>query len=194
MLLRLVLLVSIFFATSIAQACYWPDGSKDDKLPQPDYVPCNGASSDGFSSCCNVNDTCTTNGFCKYNGLANTNFLWRNTCTDKSGKSPNCAQHCTVDSKSMIQLPPRNLDCLLVLQLTTTSQSQLASHTTIVDSYKLVLRPPIAVSQTSTSVVGTSTTTTSLVSPAAMTQARYSMLGRPISFRESATSRRHCSQ
>jgi hypothetical protein len=111
-LVRLVLLASLFFTTLNAQACYFPDGSKDNKLPQPDYVPCNGASSDGFSSCCNVNDTCTTNGFCKYNGLADTNFLWRNTCSDPSWKSPNCAQHCTIDPKSMDQ-PPSSKSRLL---------------------------------------------------------------------------------
>ena len=71
--------------------CYYPDGS----TIAPLHIPCNTSAlgtPQSASACCRnySNAYCVSNGLCYEDGV-----LSRGSCTDKSWKSPSCAQDCT---------------------------------------------------------------------------------------------------
>jgi hypothetical protein len=84
----------------VVDRCYSPNGTPLSKV-FPDtyeqYVPC---SSSGYSMCCATNrtsgaDSCLPNGLCVTFGSGN---FWRESCTDKTWKSPACVRLCTDDN------------------------------------------------------------------------------------------------
>ena len=74
--------------------CYFPNGTDANKsLPSPVFQPCD--SGGGDSMCCALNrsppDKCRSDGLCESQLDLN---IWRESCTDRSWKSPKCIQLC----------------------------------------------------------------------------------------------------
>lgn len=88
-------LISWLFTQTIAvrKTCYAPDGGAPEHAE--DYMPC--IPVEGVDSmCCALNrtiniDRCLPNGLCSMDGDGGTGGYFRNFCTDKNWKSPNCA-------------------------------------------------------------------------------------------------------
>ncbi|KAK0647844.1 hypothetical protein DIS24_g7372 [Lasiodiplodia hormozganensis] len=78
-----------------ASKCYYPDGSVANGLK-----PCINATntdSDSHAACCDLSTSvCTTTGYC----FADTGYLYRGGCTDKSWDDPSCAAKCQNDNPS----------------------------------------------------------------------------------------------
>lgn len=76
--------------------CYYPDGF----TIAPLHIPCNSSAlgtPQSATACCRnyTNNYCLSNGLCYYDGV-----LSRGSCTDKTWKSPSCAQDCTTERKN----------------------------------------------------------------------------------------------
>ena len=88
-----LLLLSALFTRSLVEAtCYRPNGQP---VNDPRVQPCNQAGGDTVSMCCGLNrirypDQCLSNGLCSGGGN-----VFRNSCTDKTWKSPLCLNLCT---------------------------------------------------------------------------------------------------
>lgn len=91
-LLTLGLTTSLLLRPLIAVQCYHPDGAP---ITDPDYIPCKPENAAIGSSCCALKrisypDRCLPTGLC-----GNGDDVFRDSCTDKTWKSPLCPQLCT---------------------------------------------------------------------------------------------------
>lgn len=81
---RIPLLLFTQLSVTLAQQCYYPDGSVS-----PNYTACNTTAS--ATNCCAQGEACLSSGLCymTYDMSINTG-----TCTDKKWQSPECFQQC----------------------------------------------------------------------------------------------------
>ncbi|KAF9634859.1 hypothetical protein BFW01_g5754 [Lasiodiplodia theobromae] len=78
-----------------ASKCYYPDGSVANGL-QP-CINATNTDSNSHAACCDLSTSvCTTTGYC----FADTGYLYRGGCTDKSWDDPSCAAKCKNDNPS----------------------------------------------------------------------------------------------
>lgn len=91
----LLFFASTFTKVGASDQCYFPNGSVQNNT----YV-CNPSAK--FSPCCTTGDVCTNLGLC-VNDLIKTNdsLYWRNSCTDPTWKSSECAQVCQTTATGM---------------------------------------------------------------------------------------------
>lgn len=82
-----LVLSALALSFTVAQECYWPDGSIATQA-----TPCNVEATN--SHCCGVGDTCLSNGYCLQNTGIYANRLSRAGCTDYSWASQQCPQFC----------------------------------------------------------------------------------------------------
>lgn len=90
-------LAFILWGFTVAQVCYYPDGTVADDF---NYQPCSGASGGTYTSCCvpEEGDICLSNGLCYFPSRPpRGNYIYRGACTDQSWSNPACAQSCIQD-------------------------------------------------------------------------------------------------
>ncbi|KAF2716026.1 hypothetical protein K431DRAFT_350639 [Polychaeton citri CBS 116435] len=85
----------LFSAATVAQTCFFPDGSE-----AAGHVPC--SSDSGVSSCCSSSAFCMDNGLCYGSGL-----LSRGSCTDSTWNNDQCGLYCTdVETSTSVSIMP----------------------------------------------------------------------------------------
>ncbi|KAL8784137.1 MAG: hypothetical protein Q9195_009161 [Heterodermia aff. obscurata] len=94
---RIVLSLAFLFSTATA-ACYYQNGTDVTKFnpANKSYQPCNVTAQ--ASMCCRINlDAGSPKDHCRPDGLCdspNHEFLWRESCSDPTWKSPHCQKLC----------------------------------------------------------------------------------------------------
>jgi hypothetical protein len=87
-----LLLLLQLVATTSAQQCFFPDGSKS-----PD-TPC--STDSGHSACCGASSFCMDNGLCFGGGI-----MSRGSCTDENWESDACAAYCKKGATNLERMP-----------------------------------------------------------------------------------------
>ena len=87
----LALSLMLFSSSIVSTECFLPNGTQ--RLGQNGdanyYKPC--LSTTEYSMCCSVYDHCRPDGLCT---SGDGGLLWRESCTDRTWKSPSCASLC----------------------------------------------------------------------------------------------------
>ena len=106
-IITLVTLFVIHLTTTIAQECFFPDGSAAE-----DFIPCN--SSTSATTCCVKGAGCLSSQLCYE---ADDMSINTGACTDKSWKDEHCFQKCPGGTFALALLPDRASNTLYLFML-----------------------------------------------------------------------------
>jgi hypothetical protein len=142
------LLIYLLFLHSSWAACFLPDGTDRNTVggaSPGDYLPCNATAE--VSMCCAIGratmpDSCIGGGLCK---RESDGTFWRESCTDKSWKSPKCLKLFVDGAGQWRRLRPLQVlsaGILLILSTCQTIFETLKSRIVMILAGVVVVRSP----------------------------------------------------